>query len=371
MSHPLRIRLVELAERDPDGSLTAAVGDVLASGRFLLGSRLEALEVALARSCSVRRAVGVGSGTDALALGLTALGIGPGDEVIVPAFGAFPTAAAVVAVGARPVLVDVEDDRPHLDRDAALAALGPRTRAVILVHLYGIPADAEGWRSDLEPRGIHLIEDVAQAQGALLGDGRPAGSVGTFGALSFYPTKNLGAAGDGGAVLTDDVELAERIVLLRNHGIDGDHHLVAARNSRLDEVQAAILALRLADLGTAIERRRAVSDRYASSLPLDARYVVHGPGGAPHLAVVRPSDPDGLLAHLARMGIESRRHYPVPIPSQPPFAGDDHAPHPSARRWAEQALSLPLHPGIALEQVDEVSAAVHDHLHRSAGPTAP
>jgi dTDP-3-amino-3,4,6-trideoxy-alpha-D-glucose transaminase len=271
----------------------------------------------------------------------------------------------VLEAGATPVLVDIEQDRPLLRLDATLDAITPRTRAVILVHLYGIPADAAGFAAELAERGVALIEDCAQAQGASLVSGRTVGTAGVFAALSFYPTKNLGALGDGGAIVTDDDALAGEAAAWRSHGERASRywHELPARNSRLDDVQAAVLRLRLARLDDCVHARRALSDSYERLLPVEAGYVAHGDRGAPHLAVINVADRDGLAAELAKQGIGTGIHYPHALSEQPALAG--RAPHGdavNARRWAARCLSLPLHPRMSEADVERVGAAVCDVL---------
>lgn len=356
------IDLVDLTVRGAELDRTMkTIERVLQRGWFVLGPEVDDFETKLAADIGVTDAIGVGSGTDALILGMRAMGIGPGDEVIVPNFTAFPTAAAVVELGATPVLVDVESVRPVLDLELTAAALTGRTRAVILVHLYGVVGDAAAFVNLLQPRGVALIEDCAQAQGARHADGRAVGSAGLFGILSFYPTKNLGALGDGGAVVTADSALAKEIRAWRSHGERGEryrHHL-PARNSRLDDLHAAVLADRLADLPTALEKRRQLSDHYLQSLPAEVAYVSHRPNGAPHLAVIRTRDRAGLAAHLRGLRIGSGVHYPSPLSDQPALATVAHAtPSPIARLWADSCLSLPLHPRLELADLDRVISAV-------------
>lgn len=357
-----RIPLVDLTLNGDDLETTdEAIRRVLRRGWFILGPEVEAFEAALAESCRRKWAVSVASGTDALILGLLALGIGSGDEVIVPAMTAFPTAAAVVQVGATPVFVDIEEDRPLLDLVATVNALTSRTRAVILVHLYGIPADASAFVAELRNHDIALIEDCAQAQGAVLPDGPPVGSAGRFAALSFYPTKNLGALGDGGAVVTDDEHLAREIRAWRSHGERGARyrHELPARNSRLDDIQAAVLALRLAYLPAAIDRRRSISNRYEAALRAPADYAAHGSGGAPHLAVVRSGKRDRLAVALGAAGIETGVHYPLSLHEQPALRSLGRAVGgANATAWARTCISLPLHPSLTDEAVNTVIEAV-------------
>lgn len=355
------INLVELA-LDPaeTDEVLGAMRAVLERGWFVLGPEVRSFEEELATAGQVAEAVGVASGTDALTLGLLGLGIGPGDEVIVPAFTAFPTAVAVLQAGATPVLADVRADQPHLAPDAALAQVTDRTRAVILVHLYGIAADVVPWLDTLGPRSIHLIEDCAQAQGAVLPDGRPVGSAGAFGALSFYPTKNLAGLGDGGALVTSDTALAQEVRAWRSHGERAVRyrHELPARNSRLDDLQAAALRIRLAALPARVERARAISERYAAGLDGLLPYAAHGSSGAPHLAVVRCPDPESLIAHLAAHEIASGRHYPYPLDVQPALSELATSPTPNAHDWASSCVSLPLHRRLSEDDVDRVVAAV-------------
>lgn len=353
----LRVQSHELEE------ITTAVAAVLERGWFILGPEVEAFEAELAQASGRLHAVGLASGTDALIVGLRALGVGPGDQVVVPNMTAFPTAAAVVETGATPLLVDVEDDRPLLDLHATLGALTPQTRAVVLVHLYGACADATAFAAALADRGIALVEDCAQAQGATLPSGKPVGTAGAFGAFSFYPTKNLAAVGDAGAVVTDDPALASEIRAWRSHGERGRryHHELPARNSRLDDVQAAVLRLRLQRLAANVARRRQLSALYERHLPPQLRYVSHGDGGAPHLAVVAAERRDELASHLAGQGIGTGCHYPEALSEQPALrglarlAGGDHA-----IGWARSCLSLPLHLGLTDDDVLAVAAAVSD-----------
>ncbi|HEY8490860.1 MAG TPA: DegT/DnrJ/EryC1/StrS family aminotransferase, partial [Dehalococcoidia bacterium] len=246
--------------------IDAAVARVLASGHFILGPEVEALEAEFAAYCGTAHAVAVASGTDAIRLTLRAAGIGPGDEVIVPALTAAPTAAAVVEAGARPVLADVDPRTATLDPRDAAARIGPRTRALLPVHLYGGPADLEPLLALAARHGLLLIEDAAQAHGARY-RGRVVGSAGHAGCFSFYPTKNLGALGDGGMVVTNDAALAERVRRLRNLGQEARfQHVEPAGHSRLDEIQAAVLRAKLPHLDVGNARRREIAARYAAAL---------------------------------------------------------------------------------------------------------
>lgn len=365
MNEPVALVDLSLDADEIDDTLVA-IRPVLERGWFVLGPEVVEFEAELASTIGVTSAVGVGSGTDAISLGLRALGIGSGDEVIVPAFTAFPTAAAVLDSGATPVLADVLAERPHLALDRALDQITPRTRAVILVHLYGIAADSLAWRDALTPRGIHLIEDCAQAQGALLPNGQPVGSIGVFGAFSFYPTKNLGALGDGGAVVTSDIALADEVRSWRSHGERRERywHELPAGNSRLDDVQAAVLRRRLAALPARLERTRAISERYRAGLAGLIPYAAHAEHDAPHLAVVRTRDPDRLAERLASHRIGSGRHYPHALGAQPALSTTVRAVTPEADAWASSCLSLPLHPRLSDTDVDRVIEVIAEWAKR-------
>jgi dTDP-4-amino-4,6-dideoxygalactose transaminase len=345
--------------------IRAAIDRVVASGWFVLGPEVEAFESELARAMGAAHAVGVGTGTDALALVLRALGVGPGDEVVTTPLSAAYTALAVMMAGARPVFADVDPVHLTLDPDRVEQAIGPRTRAILPVHLYGQPADMSALERVAARHHLPIVEDCCQAHLATAA-GRPVGTIGVAGALSFYPTKNLGALGDGGAVITNDRALAARIRRLRNGGqTDRYHHEEAGVNSRLDELQAAILRVRLPRLALWTERRRALASRYRGLLSdVDAATIVippeRDPGHVYHLFVVRVPDGarDDLRASLGTHGVETLIHYPVPIPDQAAFAGVDRWDYPAAARACREVLSLPLHPALADADVETVAASV-------------
>jgi dTDP-3-amino-3,4,6-trideoxy-alpha-D-glucose transaminase len=363
VSVPVKIPMVDLTLVDEDAALMLdRIRAVMERGVYLLGPETRAFEEALCAEQGTRRAIAVGSGTDALILGLRGLGIAAGDEVVVPAMTAFPTAAAVVEACGTPVIVDIERDRPLLSLEQTIAALSPRTRAVILVHLYGLPADAAEFRRELDARGVALIEDCAQAQGAKHTNGRPVGALGAFGALSFYPTKNLAALGDGGAVVTDDDHLADEVAAWRSHGerrVRYEHEL-PARNSRLDELQAAVLRSRLELMAAQVERRRELSRIYADRIVPELGYVAHGEFGAPHLAVVRAQRRDELSAFLRSEGIGTGVHYPKALTSQNGLRNYAVATaSPNADRWARECLSIPLHPRMGDADAAVVAQAIN------------
>lgn len=363
----LAIPQIDLAAgyRELRQEIDAAVARVLGAGAYVLGPETTAFEVEFAAYCGVSHAVGVASGTDALHLALRALGVGPGDEVITVSLTAVGTVAAIELAGARPVLVDVEALTGTIDPDLVERAVTARTRAIVPVHLYGQPADLapilEAARRRSPP--IAVVEDCAQAHGARYA-GRPVGGWGEAAAFSFYPTKNLGAAGDGGAVLTPDPQLADRIRLLRQYGWrERQVSEVAGYNSRLDELQAAILRAKLPRLDEWNDRRRKLAARYAELLagtPLGLP-VERGKGRhVYHLYVVQSPRRDALRAHLAARGIGSGVHYPVPVHLQPGYTrlGYPAGSMPVSERLAQEVLSLPLHPQLSEDSLRAVTDAV-------------
>jgi dTDP-4-amino-4,6-dideoxygalactose transaminase len=339
----------------------AAIRRVVDRGWFVLGPEVEAFERAFADASGAARSVGVGTGTDALILILKALGIGRGDEVITTPVSAAYTALAVMAVGARPVFADIDPDRLTIDPAAVEPLIGPATAAIIPVHLYGQPADMAALSAIAGRHGLAMIEDCCQAHLATSG-GRPIGSFSVAAAYSFYPTKNLGALGDGGAITTSDPSLAARLSRLRNGGqTDRYHHSEPGLNSRLDEIQAAILSARLTFLPRWTAARRALAAIYRRELAGAGIMVPPecDDGHVYHLFPVRSSSRDALKAALGRAGIETLIHYPVPIPRQPALASESPAACPIADRLCAEVLSLPLHPAMSEALVIEVARAVH------------
>ena len=333
--------------------------DVLSHGRFIGGPEVQTFEARFAAYCQSRYCVGVANGTDALELILAGLGIGSGDEVIVPANTFVATVEAVCAVGARPRFVDVEPDTLEIDPDAVAAALGPRTAAVMAVHLFGQMVDVDRLVPLAQRHGVAIIEDAAQAHGARFG-GRKAGSVGVAAGFSFYPGKNLGALGDGGAVVSSDEALVGRIRQLANHGraASGRHlHELRGRNSRLDTLQAAVLTAKLSTLDADNARRRSVMQRYRERLPVDCLPLAEHPRAEPvhHLAVAQVADRAAATAALDAAGIGWGLHYPVPCHQQPAFAEFADEPLPVTERAAGRILSLPMSPTQTEAQTDRVS----------------
>jgi dTDP-4-amino-4,6-dideoxygalactose transaminase len=339
------------------GEFELAWKTVLGHGLFVGGPEVEQFEDDFAAYCETTSCVGVANGTDALELILAGLGIGPGDEVIVPTNTFIATAEAVCRVGARPRFVDVLPSTLLIDADAVAAAAGPATAAVIAVHLFGQMADVDALTPVARRNGLALIEDAAHAHGARR-CGRRAGSVGDAAAFSFYPGKNLGALGDGGAVVTRDPNLAARIRQCADHGraaSDRCRHDQRGCNSRLDTLQAAILSIKLADLDNANAARRRAMDRYRRRLPPTITPVGTDPAAEPvhHLAVVRAVDRATVTAELDRHGIGWGVHYPIPCHRQPAYREfvDD---LPVAEQAAEHILSLPMSPTLSDAQLDRV-----------------
>ena len=347
-----------LAEHVP--RIAERLAEVVASGRYILGPEVEGFEAELAAYLGAAHCVGVGNGTDALAIAMRALGVEAGDDVVVPSFTFYATAEAVAAIGARPVFCDVDPASFCVTADTVERALTERTRAIVPVHLFGNVAPIH----ELRRFGLPILEDAAQATGATL-DGRRAGTLGDAAALSFFPSKNLGGLGDGGAVVTDDEEVAERVRLLRSHGSrDKQTYTAVGYNSRLDALQAAALRVLLPELEGWNERRRAVAGAYEvaglgehAALPVSTAAAEH----VYHLYVVRHPRPDELSAHLGEHGIEARSYYRVPVHRQPAMAPYLPAGGPPDLPGTEEAastnLALPMGPELTTAQVEEVVAA--------------
>lgn len=358
---PLASPLAQL--RAHRAAVDAALARVLDSGNYVLGGEVDAFEREFSAYCGATHGVGVGSGTDALVLALKTLGIGAGDEVITVSHTALATAAAVLASGATPVLVDIEASYT-LDPVRLAAAIGPRTKAVIAVHLYGQPADLDAIASITRKRGLRLIEDCAQAAGARY-RGRRVGGLADIGCFSFYPTKNLGAVGDGGMVVTSDPTLAQRLRRLRQYGWDEQRRTEEpGLNSRLDPLQAAILRVKLPSLDTDNARRRTIAGMYARGLvglpltvPIPRRDTEH----AYHLYVIATDDRDGLTEHLAAEGVGAAIHYPVPVHRHGGYGQRSIVPNdglPDTERAVGRIVSLPMYPELSDDDVTKVIAAV-------------
>jgi dTDP-4-amino-4,6-dideoxygalactose transaminase len=351
-----RIPFVDLRPHEDAAEVRAALDRVIARGWFVLGPELEAFERDFATASGAAHAVGVASGTDALALLLRAADIGPGDEVIVPAMTAAFTALAVTAIGARPVIVDIDPDRMTMSPRAAQAAVTARTRAIVPVHLYGQPADLDAIETVARRHGLALVEDCCQAHLATYA-GAPVGTRGIGGAFSFYPTKNLGAFGDAGAIVTNDAAVATRVARLRNGGQAVRYqHTECGINSRLDEVQAAVLSVRLRGLAKATMRRRELAGVYRRHLPATLNILPEfDPGHVYHLFPVRTTDRARIQRDLAGAGIETLVHYPIALNDLSAFAPFHPTACPEATRAAGELLSLPLHP--RMQDADAVTVA--------------
>ncbi len=348
--------------------LLAAIERVCDSQRFIMGPDVEQLERELAEMLEVDHAVTMSSGTDAILATLMALGIGPGDEVITSTYSFFATAGCVARVGATPVFVDINPDTYNLDVQAVRGALTPRTRAIIPVHLYGLCADMDPLIADAWARGIAVVEDACQAIGARY-KGQPAGTMGTAGCFSFFPSKNLGAFGDGGLVVTRDPALARELRLLRNHGAEPKYfHKRIGGNFRLDTLQAAVLRVKLPHLERWTERRRANAGRYATLLRGgvgDRVGLPVEPDGYQHSFnqyVVRVADRDRVRARLGAAGIGTEIYYPVPFHLQECFAslGHTRGDFPHAEAAAESTLALPIYGELTAPQQEAVVAALAD-----------
>ena len=346
-----------------ESELQDAFKRVLRSGHYILGEEVQLFEKEMAKRCGVAHGIGTSSGTDALLLALLSLGIGPGDEVLCPSFTFFATAGSIARAGATPVFVDSHADTFNLNLEAAGDIVTAQTKAIIPVHLFGQAADMGAVSALAEEHGLKIIEDAAQAQGARCGD-KPVGGLGDFGALSFYPTKNLGALGDAGMLVTDDGELAERARVLRNHGAKASYqHEAIGGNFRLDELQAALLRVKLPKLGEWIALRTANAALYQGILAstpgiiLPKSTVNH----TWHQFTIRMANRerrDGLASHLSEAGIGHGIYYPKALHQQPCFAHLPLAKCPVAEQLAAEVISLPVYPEMTEEQVSEVAEKI-------------
>ncbi len=365
------------------GALMQAIEDVVRSQHFVLGRAVEDLECALADTCQTAHAVGCASGTDALILALLALGIGPGDEVITTPFTFFATAGAIVRVGARPVFVDIEPQTFNIDPAAVEAAITRRTAAIMPVHLFGQLADMPALKAIAERHGLAIVEDACQAIGATL-EGRAAGSWGDVGCFSLFPTKNLGAFGDGGFLTTNNAHLAGRLRQLRVHGDAGGYnHQFVGINSRLDALQAAIVSVKLRQLPEWTRQRQQNADRYGelfAACGLDRSGDLLLPVTRPDcehvfnqysLRVVR--DRDAVMQKLRDSGVGCTVYYPTPLHLQPCFASLGYRPGqlPLAEQAANEALALPIFPGLTAAEQRFVVGRLHAVLHGAAADTLP
>lgn len=364
-----KLPLVDLKAQH--SAISAEVEDsmhrVVSNADFILGSDVAAFEDEFARYCGAAHAVGLDSGMSALELGMRAMGIGPGDEVITPAHSFIASSSAISFTGATPVWVDVEPDTYNIDPDLVEAAITPRTRAIMVVHLYGQPADMDRIQQIGDRHGIPIIEDACQSHGARY-KGQVTGSMGRFAAFSFYPSKNLGAYGDAGALTTNDPELADRIRTMRNYGQRAKYdHVYLAWNRRLDTLQAAVLRVKLRHLDGWNSARRRLASLYdellvesGAAIPFTRSDVEH----VYHLYVIQVDRRDGILAELAARGIGCGIHYPVPIHLQEAYRdrGVGQGTFPVSEAAAKRVLSLPMYPEMTEADVRRVSDSVVELL---------
>jgi len=345
--------------------LDEAIQSVLNDGWFILGKNVSAFENEFAAYCGVAFAVGVANGTDALELALTACGVGPGDEVITTPLSATFTSLAISALGAIPTFVDIDPDTHNIDPRKLEAKIGPKSKAIMPVHLYGQPADMEPILALARKHHLIVVEDAAQAHGALY-KGRRAGSMGDVGCFSFYPSKNLGAFGDGGMVVTNNSAIAEKLRMLRNGGQKTRYdHQIMGRNSRLDELQAAILRVKLGHLDKWNERRQHLAALYTALLgDSEVQPPLELPGAQHiyHLYVVRCQEREALQKHLRERGVETAIHYPIPIHLQGAYRSLNLGPgsFPIAERSAQEVLSLPIYPELTDAKVRQIVAHIKD-----------
>jgi dTDP-4-amino-4,6-dideoxygalactose transaminase len=356
----IRVPLLDLkAQYAPlRDEIRAAMDRVCDAQQFILGPEVQALEEEVARFSGAKFAIGVSSGTDALLAALMAAGVGPGDDVVTTPYSFFATAGTVSRLGARPVFVDIERDSFNIDSGRVASSLTPRTKAILPVHLFGRCADLDPILDAAAPRGIPVIEDAAQAIGAIDGRKRQAGTVGRMGCFSFFPTKNLGGFGDGGLITTNEAGLDDSLKMLRVHGMKPKyHHKIVGGNFRLDALQAAILRVKLKRLSAWSEGRRANAERYRRLLGgrgLDGRVGLPGdvPGHIYNQFVIRVPDRNRLQAHLSTDGIGTEIYYPVPLHLQECFSGLGHrkGDFPNAEAAAGDSLALPIYPELNEEQ---------------------
>ena len=365
----MKIPFVDLGaqHRQLESELQAGVQRVFQRSSFILGPEVERFEAEFASYLNAKSCIAVSSGTAALHLALQALGIGPGDEVITVPHTFVATAEAISAVGARPVFVDVDPIAYTMDPSLVERAITARTRAILPVHLYGQPADLDPLTAISRRYNLAVVEDACQAHGAEY-KGRKAGALGTAGCFSFYPSKNLGACGEGGAVVTSDPELAGRVRLLRNHGsVSKYEHRFPGYNFRMEGLQGAVLASKLPHLDGWNRRRRVLAELYdgllagsAAVTPAEMAYARH----VYHLYVIQVDDRETLRRQLAERDIETGLHYPIPLHLQEAYRwlGYHRGEFPVSERLAERALSLPMHPDLTFEAVEHVASAVLEFL---------
>lgn len=369
------IQLVDLKKQYEtiQGDVNKAIQNVISKTDFIMGEDLKKFEEEFAKFCNTKYAIGVDSGTGALELALHSIGIGQGDEVIVPAFTFYATASAVCSVGARPIFVDVEDDTGNMDPQKIEKAITPKTKAIIPVHLFGQMVNMGEIMEIAKKRKLHLIEDACQAHGAKFkdknGESKIAGSIGELGCFSFYPGKNLGAYGDGGAIVTNDSKYADKIKLLRDYGRTGKYeHSILGFNRRLDTLQAAILRVKLVKLNQWNQARRKNGELYDKLLnEIGVRTFKIRPYAEPvrHVYAIRVSNRDGLATFLKENGVATGVHYPIPLHLQKAFEylGYKKGALPVAEKMAEEILSLPIFPELEESEIKNIVTLIKKFYH--------
>ncbi len=361
----MKIPLVDLAAQNKkfEKQFLAKLKKVIKNGDFVLGDEVSLFEEEFAQYVGTKYCIGVASGTDAILLSLLALEIGKGNEVIVPAFTFSATVSPILQVGAKPVLVDSYEDNPNMDLDQLEKAITGKTKAIVIVHMYGMPSDMKKIKETATKYNLKIIEDACQAHGSEV-DGKKAGSFGDTAAFSFYPSKNLGAFGDAGAVVTNDQKLAEKINVLRNHGQERKYlHKIVGINSRLDTIQAIILRLKLKRLDEMNQQRRKAAEEYKKQLKaLPIEIVSRDDIGKTnyHLFVIKTDKRDELLNFLKSKGIQCGIHYPYPIHLNPAFmslrtSGETYT---NVEKFSGECLSLPMYPELNAEQISQISGEI-------------
>jgi len=366
----MKIKLLDLVPQYESikGEIRKAIDEVLSSQQFILGSRVVRLEEQIAAYCGVRYAVGVASGSDALLLSLMVCGVGSGDEVITTPYTFFSTVSAVTRLGAKPVFADVDPRTYNIDPGGVGGAMTGRTKAIIVVHLFGQMADMDSILEAARKGGVPVIEDACQAVGATYGEGR-AGSLGTIGCFSFFPSKNLGCYGDGGMIVTNDKDLADEARSLRHHGSRRRYfHDTIGINSRLDAIQAAVLSVKLAHLDSWNERRRENAAYYSRKLSVidgvTPPYEGEKRQSVYHQYVVRARDRNGLKSFLEEHGVGCEIYYPVPLHLQQCFSflGGKEGEFPEAERAAAETLALPIYPELSRAEQDYVIEKIEEFV---------
>lgn len=341
--------------------IDSAIQGILERGMFILGEEVKLFEKEFSSYCETKYGIGVGSGTDALYLALLACGVGPGDEVILPAHTFISTALAITYTGATPVFTDIDSDTYTLNSVEVETRISKKTKAIIPVHLYGHPTDMDLIKEIAEENDLMVIEDACQAHGALY-KGKKVGSIGDIGCFSFYPTKNLGAYGDAGMIVTNNEEIARKVKMLRNYGEKKKYkYEIIGYNSRLDEIQAAVLRVKLKYLDEWNERRSEIAAHYGEMLegsdiivPVEKEYAKH----VFHLYVIRCNDRDTLQKHLSEKDIQTLIHYPLPIHKQKSYLNSSGPHFPIIEKISKEILSLPMHPWLEQENVKEICSLI-------------